>query len=246
MRTRLPRPARLAATCTAATLAATLLLATPAWAHVTVHPASVPAGASDIELTFRVPNERDHANTVGVEVFFPENLPLLTVDVLPVPGWTAKVGTRTLATPIKTDDGPVTEVVTDVTWTATGAGLAAGQYQDFDIAAGQAPGTSGDVVFKTLQTYSSGEVVRWIQVPTTDDPNPDSPAPVLTVTPAGSASTTAVTASSSSPDGVAIAALVVGGLALVGVVVLLVSTRRRPATGHRDGAAGGPPVDPEG
>ena len=51
----------------------------------TVHPEMVPAGASDIELTFRVPNERDDANTVRLQVFFPSNLPLLTVDVLPIP-----------------------------------------------------------------------------------------------------------------------------------------------------------------
>lgn len=43
-------------------------------------------GSSDIELTFRVPNERDDANTVELQVYLPANLPLLTVDVLPVPG----------------------------------------------------------------------------------------------------------------------------------------------------------------
>ena len=89
----------------AALLTATMCAA-PAWAHVTVHPSTLPAGSSDIEVTFRVPNERDDANTVGMQVFFPKDLPLLTVDVLPVPGWTAKVDTTTLATPIQTDDGP--------------------------------------------------------------------------------------------------------------------------------------------
>src|ERR1700680_2861980 len=100
----------------------TLLASTPAWAHVTVHPNTLPAGSSDIELTFRVPNERDNANTVTVQVFFPTTLPLLTVNVLPIPGWTATVHTQTLATPIKTDDGPVSQIVSDVTWKATTGG----------------------------------------------------------------------------------------------------------------------------
>src|ERR1700676_3488581 len=85
---------------------AALVLALPAWAHVTVHPSSVPAGSHDIELTFRVPNERDSANTVTVQLFLPTNLPLLTVSVRPVPGWSAKVNTKNLATPVQTDDGP--------------------------------------------------------------------------------------------------------------------------------------------
>ena len=178
------RCSRIVSLAAASVVVVTALFATPAWAHVTVHPSTLPAGSGDIELTFRVPNERDNANTVGLQVYFPTNLPLLTVDVLPVPGWTSKVDTKTLAKPIQTDDGPVTQVVTDITWTATAGGIAPGQYQDFDVAAGQAPDQTGDVIFKSLQTYSSGEVVRWIQVASSQNPNPDSPAPVLTLTPA--------------------------------------------------------------
>ena len=52
-----------------------LVVASPAWAHITVHPSTLPAGSSDIELTFRVPNERDNANTVKAQVFFPDQPP---------------------------------------------------------------------------------------------------------------------------------------------------------------------------
>lgn len=216
----------------AAVLGATLLTATPAAAHVTVHPTTLPAGSSDVELTFRVPNERDDANTVGLQVFFPSDLPLLTVDVLPVPGWTDKVDTRTLATPVRTDDGEVSVVVSDVTWTATAGGIAPGQYEDFAVAAGQVPSASGPVVFKALQTYSSGEVVRWIEVASSQDPDPQNPAPVLTLTPTAAPTaaptTTASTGGSgtTAAEGLAAAALVVSLVALAGVVVLLV--RRRP------------------
>ena len=216
------RVTQLAAVGFAATLLVALLFTTTAWAHVTVHPDTMPAGTGDIELTFRVPNERDNANTVGLQVFFPTNLPLLTVNVLPVPGWTAKVDTQTLSKPIQSADGPVNQVVTDITWTATGVGITPGQYEDFAVSAGQAPSQPGDVVFKALQTYSSGEIVRWIQVPSSQNPNPDTPAPVLTLTGAAGAGSAATTSpsGSSAAQGLAIAALIVAALALLGVVLL--------------------------
>jgi len=50
------RCSRLVALVSGAVLVVTILFATPAWAHVTVHPESMPAGSGDIELTFRVPS----------------------------------------------------------------------------------------------------------------------------------------------------------------------------------------------
>jgi hypothetical protein len=38
---------------------------------------------------------------------------------------------------------------------------------------------SGQMVFKALQTYSDGTIVRWIDEPTTDGTEPEKPAPVL-------------------------------------------------------------------
>jgi len=224
------RPARPVASVAAVSFLAALLFATPAGAHVTVHPGTLPAGATDIELTFRVPNERDNANTVSLQVFFPADLPLLTVDVLPVPGWTAKVDTRTLAAPVQTDDGPVGEVVSDITWSATAGGIAPGQYEDFSVAVGQGPAEPGAAVFKALQTYSSGEVVRWIEVASSQDPVPDNPAPVVTITPARTAGTAVATTSSGSTatQALAISALALSVVAVGGVVLLLIRGRRHP------------------
>ena len=115
----------------AVVLAAMLLGAAPAFAHVTVHPDTVTAGSSDVEITFRAPNERDDANTVELQVFFPTNLPLLTVDVLPIPGWTATVQTQNLSKPVNTDDGQVSQIVSSVTWKATAGGTPPGEYEDF-------------------------------------------------------------------------------------------------------------------
>jgi len=233
---------RIVAVGSGVVLVAVLATATPASAHVTVHPATVTAGSTDIELTFRVPNERDDANTVGVQVFFPSDLALLTVDVQPVPGWTSKVDTKTLDQPIETDDGPVSEVVADVIWTATSGGIAKGQYQDFSVAAGQAPTSAGDLVFKTLQHYSNGDVVRWIQVATTQNPSPDAPAPVLTVTDPAAAAGTSPSSTSNATEWLATAALVVALIALLAVVLLFIRGRRHGqfASQRPDGA---PPAE---
>ena len=233
-----PGPKTLGRRCTAigGFVLVVLSIASPAWAHVTVHPPTMPAGSKDVELTFRVPNERQNANTVMVQVFFPTNLPLLTVDVLPEPGWSATVRTQMLATPVKTDDGLVSQIVSDVTWKSTGGGIAPGQYEDFSVAAGSVPDKPTRLVFKALQTYSSGEIVRWIEVPVAGQPEPDTPAPVVTVTPPASppsATRSAVSQISSNTDGsgvtedLAIAALVLSVLSIAGVTWLMVRVRRR-------------------
>jgi uncharacterized protein YcnI len=212
-----------------------LSIATPAWAHVTVHPPTMPAGSKDVELTFRVPNERANANTIMVQVFFPTNLPLLTVDVLPVPGWSATAHTETLTTPVKTDDGLVGQIVRDVTWRSTSGGIAPSQYEDFSVAAGSVPDKPAQLAFKALQTYSSGEIVRWIEVPVAGQPEPDFPAPVVTLTPPVArtgATRSAVSrissgTSSNVTEALAVGALVLSGLSLVGVIWLTVRMRRR-------------------
>ncbi len=221
--------AALAATFTA--LAGSLAAA----AHVTVHPTTLPAGSSDVELTFRVPNERNNANSVALQVFFPSNLPLLTVDVQPVSGWRAAVDTRNLPAPVQTDDGSVSEVVSDVTWTATSGGLAPGQYQDFTVAVGTVPDHAGQLAFKALQTYSSGEIVRWIEVPSAGQPAPDYPAPVVTLTPPAASPTagsttvgsTATSSGAGSAQVLAIVAVVLSALSLAGVGWLVLRERRR-------------------
>jgi uncharacterized protein YcnI len=228
-----------------------VLSTSPAWGHVTVHPSSLPAGSSDIELTFRIPNERDNANTVMLQVLFPNNLPLLTVDVLPVPGWTATVHTQNLATPVQTDDGTVSQVVSDVTWRATSGGIAPGQYEDFDVAAGSVPDKPAQLVFKALQTYSSGEIVRWIEIPVAGQPEPDFPAPVLTLTPSSTSAVSAASHSagtvqrssgtSSTAEILAIIALAVSVLSFVGLLTL-VSMYRKRTTSPLSGRTAMPPT----
>ena len=213
----------------ASALVAVVGMAGPAAAHVTVHPTTLPAGGQDVEITFRVPNERDDANTVRLQVYFPTSPPFLTVDVLPVTGWTSSVQVVNLPRPVQSPDGPVTQVVRDITWTAAGGGLSSGQYEDFPVSVGSLPARPGPVVFKALQTYSTGEVVRWIEVPTPGIPDPDTPAPVLTLTGAAPSAAVPVAAGGSgTAEALAATALAISLLGLVGVAVLFVRARRSP------------------
>ncbi|MFJ5175650.1 YcnI family protein [Streptomyces griseoviridis] len=223
--------------------AAVVAAAGAASAHVTVHPESYPEGATDGVLTFRVPNEEDTASTTEVRVFLPTDHPVLGVLVSPRDGWRAKVTTSKLRTPVKTDDGTLTDAVSEITW--TGGRIGAGRYEDFDVAFGQLPDNARQLTFKTLQTYSDGRTVRWIEEAAPGDDEPENPAPVLRLTaksgaPGGTsaAGTTAdgtatasgarSAASDSTARGLGVAGLVVGVLGLVaaGFAVL---RGRRPA-----------------
>ncbi|MGW7008602.1 YcnI family copper-binding membrane protein [Streptomyces sp. NPDC054933] len=213
------RGLRRAAVVGALATAGVLASAGAAFAHVTVHPDSYPQGASDGTLTFRVPNEEDNASTNKVDITLPADHPIPSVLVTPVAGWTAQVKTTQLKTPIKTDDGNITDAVSEIIW--TGGKIDPGNYQDFTVAFGQLPTGTNQLVFKALQTYSDGKVVRWIEEQQPGQPQPDNPAPTLKLTAAASdnAPSTAPTASAKASDstarGLGIAGLVVGVLGLI-------------------------------
>lgn len=171
--------------------AATVLLvlaAVPASAHVTIQPPNATQGGFATEV-FQVPNERDDASTTMLEVTFPTDHPIAFVSVEPVPGWTIKVDKATLAKPIKSDGDEITEAVSKITW--SGGSIAPGTFQRFPVSMGPLPETDS-LEFKAAQTYSSGEVVRWIE-PRTGDAEPEHPAPTLTLAPAAQENTTSAT-----------------------------------------------------
>ena len=178
-------------------LAGVVLMAVPAWAHVTVAPDRAAKGASDVEIAFRVPNE-EATNTTKLQVAIPTDHPLLGVLAQPVPGWTANVTTIKLATPIHTDDGDISDAVSEVDWTANSAadGIAPGNYQRFQIIVGQLPADESQIVFKALQTYANGDIVRWIET----GADAEHPAPVFTLGAAatGDGQATATTAPAAS------------------------------------------------
>jgi uncharacterized protein YcnI len=163
-----------------ATLLGVLAAASPAAAHVTVNPKEETQGGY-ARVAFRVPNESDTASTTKVEVFLPEKSPIASVSTMAVPGWTVAVTRGKPATPVKAHGADVAEVVTKLTWTASPAAvIKAGQFQEFPVSLGPLPEVDR-LVFKSLQTYSDGTVVRWIEEPVAGGEEPQNPAPVLTL-----------------------------------------------------------------
>ena len=186
-----------AVTVTAAALVAVTAL--PASAHVTVSPDSLPKGAT-AELTFKVPNEESNATTTQVQLQIPTDHPIAQVLPRQIPGWTVAVKTTTLSTPLKTDDGTFTTAVSEIDW--TGGTIPVGQYQDFQVSVDPLPTDTNQLVFKAVQTYSNGDIVRWIDLTQAGQPDPEHPAPVLTLTAADSTDSGSTgTGSSSSTSG---------------------------------------------
>jgi uncharacterized protein YcnI len=200
----------LAAAVVSAVLA--LAFAGAASAHVTVSASDAVAGQTAV-LTFTVPTESDTASTTKLAVQFPSASPIASVLVQPTPGWTAKAITAKLATPVKNDDGDsVTEAVTEIDWTADSAATAIkpGEFEQFVVQAGPMP-SAPTLSFATLQTYSDGSVVKWIESPAPGSTSePEHPAPVLTLSagPAPSLAPAVATKSSSSDTGAVVLAVI--------------------------------------
>lgn len=142
-------------------------VASPAAAHVEVQPARVPRGGLSV-VGFVVPNESETASTIGLEVEFPTRPAVLAAAVEPLPGWTATV------TKESTNAGG--EAVRRVTW--TGGRIGPGEFQRFYVRLA-APRSGKQVVFKALQTYDDGSIVRWIETSPPGAPEAELPAPVL-------------------------------------------------------------------
>ena len=223
------------------TAASVLVLASPAFAHVTAHGNGATSGGHDAEITFRVPNERAPVSTTKVEIHLPTDKPFAGVFAAPKAGWKVVVTSVKLTTPIVTDDGKIDTAVSTIVWTATAGGTGPGQYDDFDIAVGQLPKTDS-VTFKVLQTYSDGTVVRWIELNAPGSTQePEHPAPQLSLAAPAATSTTSTAASAAPAQAVPVittkadddssatklagASLVVGGVALILALVALVRRR---------------------
>jgi uncharacterized protein YcnI len=203
----------------AATVAASALAAPAAAdAHITLQPNTAIAGAFTVE-NVRVPNERDNASTVKVDLQLPPGFVFASYE--PKLGWSVKVTTEKLAKPIQTDDGRVDEQVRRITFTGHGPDgrIRPGEFMDFPLSVKIPEKPGGKLTFKAIQTYSNGEVVRWIGAP-----DSETPAPIVTVTgddakPAATAAAPPTAADSdhgsAASKGLAWTALIVGALGLI-------------------------------
>ncbi|MFF7179807.1 DUF1775 domain-containing protein [Streptomyces sp. NPDC008121] len=160
-------------------LSSVVLLSGTASAHVGVQPQGEAQKGGYATVNVKVPNERDNASTIKVEVNFPADHPLASVMPQPVPGWTPVVTKAKLAKPLELHGKKITEAVTKVTWTASGSKIGPGQFQQFPLSLGRLPEDTDQLVIKAIQTYDNNEVVRWIEEPKEGAAEPQNPAPVL-------------------------------------------------------------------
>jgi uncharacterized protein YcnI len=234
----------------AAVAGLTLAIAAPASAHVTVNPGTATPGGFT-KATFRVPNESDTDSTTKLEVNLP---PIASVSIKPVAGWTAVPLKTKLDKPLEAHGTQINEAVTKITWTAqAGSEIKPGNFQEFDVSLGPLP-ESGQLVFKTLQTYSDGTIVRWIEEPTTDGTEPERPAPVLKLVAATAADAPAAAVpaaaapaddSSNSSNGLGIAGLAAGVLALLLAAAAYARAGRRPSAAAATTGSGSAPKGDE-
>jgi uncharacterized protein YcnI len=231
-----------------AAVAALLLVPSVAAAHVTLQPPEWEEGGF-ARFDVRVPNERDNAATTEVTVRFPDEV--IEARVKPTPGWEYEIEMAPLDQPIEEEgEEPITEKIDTITW--RGGRIEPGEFQEFPVSfqipEDAAPGTN--LAFPSIQTYSNGEVVRWIGPEESDEPAPL--VEVLEAPPEGeeAAATPAPTPAAQTEGGgaaaeeegggsdtLSIIALIVGAIGLiVGLVALMRrgGTRTEPVAGREE------------
>ncbi|MBT0567843.1 YcnI family protein [Williamsia sp. CHRR-6] len=167
---------------TAVPVAALTFSAGAAAAHVHVDGTDATQGGYGV-LTFRVPTESDTASTTGLTITLPDDTPIISVSVQPKAGWTSELVKKNLPTPQKDDDGgEISQYVSQIVWKATGPGapIPPGGFDTFAVSAGPLP-KADSIALPALQTYSDGKTVNWNQKTAQGQPEPDNPAPVLSI-----------------------------------------------------------------
>src|SRR5215510_14012209 len=163
----------------AASTAAMLLSASPAFAHVELE-TSTAAADGDFKLVFMVPHGCAGSPTTALRVKIPEGV--IRAKPMPKAGWTVRIIQEKLAEPIKYYGTTLTEDVREIDW--TGGNLPDDEYDEFIIMA-KMPNKPGDTIyFPVVQQCAKGDV-RWIEIPAAGQGGEDlkRPAPALELGP---------------------------------------------------------------
>ncbi len=227
-----------------------LLAPAAAQAHISLHPNTIPAGAF-ATVDVRVPGEQEGAHVTKVDVLLPAGF--VGVDYENVAGWSAKLIESKLVTPITEDGETIDTEVAQIVWTWNGplGKVDNGQFINFPLSVAIPGNAAGKALeFRTVQTYSNGQVVHWIEPQlTAEHPSPrinvtakggviediagDEAGPAAGQAGPGAAPVPARVASSSAgraSEGLGIAALILGALGLLaGTGALLIARGRRSA-----------------
>jgi uncharacterized protein YcnI len=218
-------------------------------AHVSAHSPDQPIPGGNAEIIFRSPNEsQNNAAMAALQVNFPLDTPLSNASIEPVPGWNAKITMTHLTNPVKMTNNTVTDAVASIRWTANpGSGLVTGQFEEFRITTAGLPTNTTQLVFTATQTYTDGAAVNWNQPTPPGGPEPDHPAPHLSLTtaaaagPAGSGGVSATTQRGPIPmTSTDNTARWLGGIALALAAAALASGLMR---GRRTAGSSGPDED---
>lgn len=138
-------------------------LAGPAWAHVQVEAQPGSPGATNASLKITAAGESATAGVTKLDVTADPAIPADQVTLVSGPaGWTVTPGSQ---------GG----------FSIGGPALAKGQDAVVSVKVNQLP-VAPQVVFKVLQTYSDGEIDRWIELPGPNGQEPDKPAPIVRLT----------------------------------------------------------------
>jgi uncharacterized protein YcnI len=232
---------------------AALIAPAAAQAHISLHPNTIPAAAF-ATLDVRVPGEQAGAHVTKVDTLFPHGF--TSVNYENVPGWTARVIEAKLATPIVEAGETIDTEISQIVWTWSGppGKVNDGQFINFPLGLAIPATAAGRALeFKTVQTYSNGQIVHWIDPSLTAE----HPAPRINVTAHGGViedvagdeagpvpgQTTGTGQSAQAPNQtvtatttgasktLGILALILGALGLVAGLAALAASRR-----HRDAA----------
>ncbi|MGC4885630.1 DUF1775 domain-containing protein [Micromonospora sp. DT227] len=165
-----------------AAAAATVTAASPAWAHTDAKLTPARAGAANAVLSVDAEAESRTAGTTSVQVYLPEGIAASDITLLKAPpGW--KLSTTT-----------------PNSYTVAGPAVPVGQDAEHQVRVRQLPNTA-QVSFKILQKYGDGRIDRWIEVPSSANPEPANPAPTVKLAAAPTAApSSSPTVESSSPS----------------------------------------------
>ncbi|MFN8017125.1 MAG: DUF1775 domain-containing protein [Acidimicrobiales bacterium] len=167
---------RRATVASAAAVVAALAVAGTASAHIDPDPTTV-AGGTTVTVAFTVEHGCDGSPTTKLEIKAPDGA--TDPKGIDVAGFTASTSEQVVS--------------------FTGGSLGADTEQAFQVSFG-APAAGGDLAFPIIQTCQEGEI-DWIQVEQPGQPEPDHPAPVVTVTPAAGDATTTTAATATTAAG---------------------------------------------
>ncbi len=160
-------------------VAAAVLLAPSAQAHVTLEQAQAPAG-STYKATLRVPHGCSGSPTVRLRVRVPDGM--VNVKPMPKAGWELTTVRGPLAQPASGDHGArITEGVREIVW----SGRLLDEHYDEFVFRGTLPDAPNTTLYIPVVSECEVGVDRWIEVPAAGQSARDLryPAPALRLTP---------------------------------------------------------------